>query len=238
MNAISTRLKKFSPVFSAKERALLVFHAAQQELKEDPEWRGSMPEAEMWEFNRYLELLHVVAVESISSSVNTTNQIEDVVKFIRQAAQIGNAATQLEDELEEGAVEPSVRTRNGGKRVSLPTFLRGLEANLRKDAFELALDAWKELRAQEIVWQEVAAEFDGADPLIPEVRRSTETSRRRMTKLVADLAPAKRPKGLPEPDDASVELQRQIIEMAMQAQGYKLQLGDCGRQQAAPLPMS
>ena len=70
---------------------------------------------------------------------------------------------------------------------------------------------WQELRAIDIVLQEVADEFDGEDPLRPIMRGIVEKTRGKLTRL-HELLAAVRPLELEEPDEEAMELVRTYFE--------------------------
>ncbi len=70
---------------------------------------------------------------------------------------------------------------------------------------------WRELRAAEVVADEVADELDGEDPLHPEVRELLAQSRSQLLDLHKKLAPYTGPLPQEEPDDALVDRLRKIV---------------------------
>lgn len=57
----SAKLKKLYPKLTARERAILVLRAWNEGKEEAPEVRGTMPEAQVREFNRYIDLMNQAA---------------------------------------------------------------------------------------------------------------------------------------------------------------------------------
>jgi hypothetical protein len=80
---------------------------------------------------------------------------------------------------------------------------------LRKQLREGVPWCWQEVRAIEMLLEEVAAEFDGEDPLLPPVRQVLDKTRQDLAELhlLLDFVDAK--VELPEPDEERVEFLRQ-----------------------------
>ena len=83
------------------------------------------------------------------------------------------------EQLEDGAkvldeqegLEPEYPRRNWRRQPSIPipVFLRGIAQEIRRDLREVLMLRWKEQRAAEFVWDEIAKEFDGLDVREPEL---------------------------------------------------------------------
>jgi len=82
-------------------------------------------------------------------------------------------------------------------------------AALREQLREGVPWCWQEVRAVETVLEEVAAEFDGEDPLLPPVRGVLDKTRQDLAELhvLLDFVDVKAE--LPEPDEERVEFLRQ-----------------------------
>ena len=68
---------------------------------------------------------------------------------------------------------------------------------------------WQELRAAEVLLEEVAQEFDGEDPLLPPVREVLDKTRQDLAGLHPLLDFVDVEAKLPEPDEERVEQLRQ-----------------------------
>lgn len=68
---------------------------------------------------------------------------------------------------------------------------------------------WQELRAVEAVLEEVAAEFDGEDPLLPLVREVLDKTRQDLAELHLLLDFVDAEVELPEPDEERVAFLRE-----------------------------
>ncbi len=70
---------------------------------------------------------------------------------------------------------------------------------------------WQELRAVEMVLDEVAEEFDGEDPLLPPVREVLGKTRQDLTELHSSLQYVDAEVDLPEPHEERVAWLRQRL---------------------------
>jgi len=82
-------------------------------------------------------------------------------------------------------------------------------AALREQLREGVPWCWQEVRAVETVLDEVAAEFDGEDPLLPPVREVLDKTRSDLAELHLLLDFVDAEAELPEPDMQRVEFLRQ-----------------------------
>jgi hypothetical protein len=70
---------------------------------------------------------------------------------------------------------------------------------------------WQELRAEEIVQAEIAAEFDGEDPVAAEVRDRFRETKECLDQLLSQLA-GRRKRKRPEPEEAMLDRYRAIVD--------------------------
>ena len=70
---------------------------------------------------------------------------------------------------------------------------------------------WHEVRAVEMVLEEVAQEFDGEDPLVPAVRRILDKTRQDLVDLQPLLGFLDVEVDLPEPDEERVTFLRERV---------------------------
>ncbi len=96
--------------------------------------------------------------------------------------------------------------------------LRPDPANPRRISNDLL--HWQELRAIELAWQEIAAEFDGQDPRHPDPLRLAEETRARLLELLGHLSPrhARKP---PEPSETVMASVRRHVDEAMRPMGFR-----------------
>jgi hypothetical protein len=85
-------------------------------------------------------------------------------------------------------------------------------AALREQLREGVPWCWREVRAVEMVLDEVAAEFDGEDPLLPPVREVLDKTRQDLRELHVLLDFVDAEAELPEPDEERVaELRERLL---------------------------
>jgi hypothetical protein len=77
-----------------------------------------------------------------------------------------------------------------------------------REAVELR---WRELRAVEIVLEEVAKEFDGEDPATPRLRRQIEEAKKKVKDIREGVGLFGQQPDLPEPDEELLEQVRQVL---------------------------
>ncbi len=182
-----------------------------------------MPREQRHQFNRYMGLAFVAGCQFASLLHVIHSQIEDLRFDIDRFGLLEQAATLLEEDHPESAstdaVRPWSKLRRSKRQVSVPTFLRRLAADVRRECSnELAL-RWQELRALEIVTAEVAESFDGEDPLHPEVRDRLRQCLASVHEINAQLGRGK-PQALPEPDDGHLGRTRALIDDAFRVFGF------------------
>jgi hypothetical protein len=89
---------------------------------------------------------------------------------------------------------------------------RGVAFGLR----DALLQHWREIRSIEIVVEEARDEFDGEDPLEPEVRGQLDASKATLLEVHAAFSVYVGGIELPEPADLEVALVRNLIEKAIE----------------------
>ena len=77
---------------------------------------------------------------------------------------------------------------------------------------------WREMRALEIVWAEIGDEFDGVDPVHPDMRSRLIETKDALVVLIEQLAGAKKRKR-PEPEAELVGEVRNLIDQAFEKLG-------------------
>ena len=79
---------------------------------------------------------------------------------------------------------------------------------------EMVPARWRELRTAEVVLDEVAAEFDGEDPLHPHVRDALDEARQELEELVEKVQSRVGAFSLPEPDEEELATLRKTAKLA------------------------
>ena len=220
MSVLDARLDRLMPTLTAKERAILVIRADKAGTPEDPEVRRSLPREQLREFNRYLGLCYVANADLGIVLHVLSIQVERFENESYRLSELSGAADLLEKEMpEEVAKEPPVRGWRRRERITVPEFLRGVHEELRASLFRDARYRWQELRALETVWEDIAADFEGEDPVHPDLRAKLDETERRLRALIQELTPAKRTKKLPEPTEVLLAQYRGLVDRAFHQMG-------------------
>ena len=224
--SIDTRLSRLMPVLSARERAALAVRAFKDDEPEDPAWRRTMPADQVDEFRRLIGLENAVASQlsyMIASLKKEVEKLEQKVTLIwelcnwdHNVIEITQAAILV---LKGVAPEaPGVaelrlllakpyRDWEGGRGE--------LQAMIDARAVEMATYVqffWGEVRAIELVVEEVAAELGGEDPLKPLFREMLVYSKAGLTYLNQILEGVGGAVEFQEPDEASLTDLRARVE--------------------------
>ena len=223
---INTRLSRLMPALSARERAALIVGAFKDDEPEDPAWRRTMPRDQVDEFGRLIDLENAVAsplshmIHSLKKEVERLEQkvtlIWELCNWNDNVSEIERAATLVlqgvapeapgVSELRLRLAKP-YRDREGGRGK--------LQAMIKARAVEMATYVqffWGEMRAIEIVVEEVAAELGGEDPLKPLFREMLERSKAGLTYFNQILEALGSAVELQEPEEASLTDLRARVE--------------------------
>ena len=100
--------------------------------------------------------------------------------------------------------------------MNVTEFILGVAEDVRASRRAGVLQRWRELEAVETVCRELAAEFEGEDLLLPEVRQVAEQAREL---LRAQLQRLGAPRRLPLPDETLLQPIRGRVERAFELLG-------------------
>jgi len=100
--------------------------------------------------------------------------------------------------------------------MEVPEFLRRLALELREDLVTAVVQRWGEVAAIEAVWEELAQEFAGEDPVSPELRVIAEEAKRRLLGLASEFGCKRRLNGATEANLAEV---RRTVDEALDKLG-------------------
>jgi hypothetical protein len=215
---IDSSLSKLMPTLSARERAVLALRA--QRTGEDPvAVRASMPPEQRHEYNRFMALAFVAGCQMGALVHVIKNQVENLEFDLDRIDLLERAATMLEeDDPESVAARPVRNWRQHTRRkqqVTVPDFLRSLAAELREDAYKELCVRWQELRAVEIVCEDIRQSSDGEDAMHPDVRDWLDACR----KMAMDYIERLGKKRLPEPSDDYLQRTRGLVDQGFAALG-------------------
>ena len=209
--SIATRLSRLAPSLTARERVVLVIRARNAGQEPDPEVLR-IPEDQRREYDRFVALCIAANVELGAIIHAIWLQALGLERGMYPGRINLEAAALVEADAGIGP-QPASRYWRRQAQVDSASFFRGVAAEQRHWLLDDALDRWRELKAVESVWHEVAAQFDGEDPLGPEVREKAHETDALLKKLVAELAGKERK--APQPTEALIELVRAELDRAL-----------------------
>ena len=206
--SIATRLGRLTPALTPKEQVILVLRARKADEEPDPQLGRGLAEADRREYNRYIALL-IAANNELGATLNCLPTLVSGYEDCARHVEVLLAAAAIL-EAEQGLQAPRKPPRDWRQKklITVPELLRGLAGELRRDVADHVAYCWRELLALEAVWVELAAEFEGEDPLDPELRTTAEQVRASFMALAAGLG-MKLPS---EPDEAMLEAVRRLID--------------------------
>jgi hypothetical protein len=209
--SITARLQKVTQGLSPLQRALLVLQALREGKEPDPELRRIDDEQQRRAFNRYMGLLWVIkhqlgAVLSIIQS-----RVETAENHLHYFELFNQAAALVE---EQEGVKPARGHRKWRQQkgeITVPAFLRSLALEARDDGSAQLRHLWQELQAFEQVVDDLASDFAGEDPLLPDLRERAADIRSRLLSAATRLGAGKLPD---TPDPAFVEAYAATVDEA------------------------
>ena len=231
MSTLDTRLGKLMPALTAKERAMLVLRSLKGGTPEDPKWRRAMPTSQVAEFNRYIGLMNAcnVQVGALIMLVNqSVEKLELRFAWFTSLVLWGSHAEDLEDYIDRytkpdgeraqvellrmKSEEPwrSFHVRSEGEE---PLWSRLAEALQERMKAELPCH-WQQLRAVEMVLDEVTEEFGVEDVLRPVQRQEIAAAKEKALAVQGTLQKWTGAFELPEPDPEALEETRRLIKRA------------------------
>ena len=224
--SLDARLNRLVPVLTAKERGILVLGSLKSKTPEDTSWRSTMPPSQTTEFNRLIFLmnacnvhlpLYITTIELRTeqlylrfhwwhSIISLGQQTWRLAQFIPASKQ-----TKAADAISQYYPEAELPwLPDGGERSWLT-----VEERMEEVILLMLGMLWQDVRAVEIVLDEVAQEFDGEDPLRPVMRGILDRTRKKLSDL-HELLSAIKPFELEEPDEDAMGLARTYFEKGLQ----------------------
>ncbi len=224
--SIDTRLSRLMPALSARERAALIVRAFKDDEPENPAWRRTMPRDQADEFRRLIGLENAVAsplsslIASLKKEVEKMAQkvtlIEELCNWDYNVIEIEEAATLVLQgvapeapgvaELRLLMAKPYLDREGGRGELQAMIDARVAELQAYVQFF------WKDMRAIELVVEEVAAELGGEDPLRPLFRELLEHSKTGLTYHNQFLEALGSAVELQEPEEAELANLRARVE--------------------------
>jgi hypothetical protein len=176
---LSARLQKVTQGLTPHQRAVLVLQALREGREPDPELRRIDDPVLSRAFNRYMALLWVINQHLGAVSRVTALRVELVENAIYYAELFSKAAA-IAQEREGGANPKAHRDWRTRKETTLTDLLLSLAQEAKRDGIANLTHLWKEACALQAVREELAADFEGVDPLLPAQRDDAEEARCRL----------------------------------------------------------
>jgi hypothetical protein len=200
-----------TPVLTGKERAVLIVRAKNQGVEPDPDLFGSITAEQRPQYNRYVALDYV-ANHQFGMIINNAHWLMlHLQGDFERLSILDQAAAMLEEQFPDEIQNHRVRQWRKASDIKVTGFLRRVWFELRDSLLSEAESIWQELRAEEIVQAEIAAEFDGEDPVVAETWETFRETKECLDNLLSELAGPKKRKR-PEPDEAMLDRYRDIID--------------------------
>lgn len=217
MTGLRARLGKMTPALTARQRFLAIFNAHRAGTTVDPELRASMPPEQAGEFYAYTRLLFASEVLLGNAAVTVHGHVGELDRLVERIVILEHNTAELERTHPELTRKPGERRRKGG-RVTIPEWLRELAAQLRSTLVDEIRYRWHELRCIELLWDDMATQWDGVDPAHPTVRAKVEEAREGLRRMAATV-----PQGvvlLTEPPEEKVASLRTYVREAYELLGW------------------
>jgi hypothetical protein len=215
--SIAARLTRLAPSLTARERVVLVIRARNAGQESDPEVLR-MPEGQRREYDRFVALCIAANVELGALFHIIQANALTIERSLYPMRICLDAATQVEEDAGIGP-QPANRHWHRQANVDSASFFRGIAEEQRYWLLNDALARWQELKAVEVVVQEIAAQFDGENPLSPELLTKANETDKRLRKLVSELAGRERK--APKPTEQLIGEARARIENALDYLGLR-----------------
>jgi hypothetical protein len=223
--SIDTRLRKVIPALSAKERGLPVLGCLKDGTPEDPLWRKTMPASQVREFNQFIDLMNVANIQ-LAAQIAVLEQAAETIEMrecwlipvvlwqahlaeihraVPEKARDQKRLARVVEALSWRPLDAFREAKNG------PSRLEWLREALAETLARQVIGYWRQVRACEIVLAEIAAWFDGEDPLKPVSREALNETRERLSRVRGQLATLHKECELAEPREDVVEVLRGVV---------------------------
>jgi hypothetical protein len=209
--SISARLQNVTQQLSPLQRVSLVLQALHDGRDADPELARIDDPQQKRVFNRYIALLFCCNAILGPRCHALSILCQDLQAAALRVRLLEQAAGVLEEENDLTRPRRVRDWRNARGQMGVNEFLRSLAAELRDDLLGVLALRWQELRAVELVWDELSEEFAGEDPVSRELRASAAEVATTLRALAREMGGTRH---LAEPDEATVEEARKAVDDA------------------------
>jgi hypothetical protein len=169
VSSIDARLNRLMPALSARERGILVLRRFKEGTEDDRAYRATMPQAQTADFSHLIGLINACNI-----------QVAAVLLVIERIIDTLEAKAMWAATLALMAEQAAPRKGKGARQVRV---IDELPVRLTQAVLSQASATWTELRAVEIVTEEIAEEFKGEHPLRPAHADSIAQSKERLAAL-------------------------------------------------------
>jgi hypothetical protein len=189
--SLDQRLSRLAPALTAQERAILILEAWKEDKLEDPLWRQAMPQEQSRAFNHYIELMNE-ANRVLGVLINILFQQAEKVEMWQGWLTSLVCWQDHIDEIRE-AVRIEVKSPAARKRLdavldwtpevdgrALPVMPGSLIEAMRETTAYKLISAWIQVECIRAAVDDVAAEFNGIDPLRPALRQKITSTREKL----------------------------------------------------------
>jgi hypothetical protein len=223
------RIDRLLPTLSAQERAIFVLRQYKAGAEETPAVMTTMPRNQIDAFNRYIRLMNTVnsdlgaALLLIDAQVKQTDikyawlmslmlfsdEVECALHYMPRDTKDTKVRRQIKRliAVAPGTLKVPFDLKSECNDSGTASLVRALVVGIR-DGLN---SHWRELRAIELVVEEVAGEFDGEDPLRADTRQLLDDAKEMCVKLREDVRRYIDGFELAEPTDDDVELVRRLV---------------------------
>lgn len=201
------RIAKLADQFTARERAVLILRSWKEGRQEDPSWRWSMPEGQVQEFNRYIELMNGVNQHLLPLLLVIGLEADKLALRLGVLGvlalwyvQAENSAWLLGHECADAKLAADALTHaprmpvmhmDADLQAIVDEATEGVEPGKLDELAVVHKDQLREdlrehrrcLVAAEAVVEEVREEFGGEDPTLPDTRRVLDYARERLDEV-------------------------------------------------------
>jgi hypothetical protein len=209
---MQARLQKVTQGLSPLQRMMLILRAEREGREPDPELSRIADSQQNKAFNRYVALVYVINHELGALCYTASGFSQFLEHYAAQVRLLEEAA----DELEKAhGLEPVRKPRDWrtAGEMQVNEFLRSLARELKRDLGDVLAQRWSEIGALEQVWDELAGEFGGEDPVRPDLRSQAAETRERLLELARECGARKR---LGPPAEAQLAEAHRVVDHAFE----------------------
>ncbi|MPZ49831.1 MAG: hypothetical protein GEU75_11165 [Dehalococcoidia bacterium] len=208
--SLTSRLDKVLPALSVRQRIALILTAQAAGEEPGPQLKAIDKLEERREYDRFAALLIAANIHLGAVLYGLEIAVGPLENRLIDLETLAWASTEIAEQEGQAPAKPTKRWRQL-RTMTAGTFLGNVAAEVRGELLGQTELCWQALRAVEITWSEITAQFDGADPRTPDRQERAAEVRCRYTALLDKLSPRRPP---PEPTEALLDEMRGHVEDA------------------------